>query len=103
MNGTLQMSITFLIVAFASCYAIVRFMPRTWRLRLASAAADGASRLGLSDVASRRVEAKLSSGGACGSCDSCKACATPATTKDADAASAAPTSSRHPHIPIRRA
>ena len=99
----MQAVVTFSIVALASAYAMLRFMPKAWRLRLASGAAGLTTRIGLSDGAARRVEAKLSSGGACGSCDTCKSCATPATTKGAEAAFTASTPSRYRQIPIRRA
>ncbi len=92
-----------MIVATAAFYAALKLMPRAWRSGLAATAASLARRSGLSDVHARRVEAKLSSGGACGSCDSCKACAAPAavttaTDTDTDGTSATTTYRR---IPIR--
>ena len=99
----MQALVTFTIVAIATGYALMKFMPKVWRLRLAAGAADLTMRIGLSDVAARRVEAKLSTGGACGSCESCKACATPAKTEGAEAAFTASTPSRFKQIPIRRA
>jgi hypothetical protein len=78
MSTLLQAAIVCVVVATASSYATVKLMPAAWRRALAARAASWASQVGLSDATARRVEAKLSSGGACGSCDSCKACAKPA-------------------------
>ena len=98
MNASVQAVVVLLIVATASSYAALKLMPRTWRRALATRAASFATRSGLSEAQARRVEAKLSSGGACGSCDSCKACATPTTP----AAVASPTTSgAYRRIPIR--
>jgi hypothetical protein len=103
MNATMQAVVAFSIVAFASGYAMLKFMPKAWRLRLAATAAAVATRIGLSASAARRVEAKLSTGGACGSCDTCKSCATPTKNEGAEAAFTASTPSRYKQIPIRRA
>lgn len=77
MNATIQLLIVAAIVAAASAYAIWKLMPAALRRALAPRAAAFVQRLGASDANARRVEAKLTTGGACGSCDSCKACATP--------------------------
>ena len=94
MNVVVQELLAFAIVATAMGYAGLKFMPAAWRRSLAAKAASLAARSGLSEVSARRVEAKLSSGGACGSCDSCKACATPETEDE---------STRFRTIPIRSA
>ena len=99
----MQNCVAFAIVAFATIYATVRFMPKAWRMRLATTASSFALKLGLSSVAARRVEAKLSSGGACGSCDSCKACAAVPKAKGDEPAFAASSPSSFKQIPIRRA
>lgn len=93
MNDALQVAIVAIVVGWAGGYAAIKLMPKAWRASVATTAAAWTVRAGLSDVAARRVEAKLSSGGACGSCDSCKACA----TTPVQASGARPT------IPIRRA
>ena len=100
MNALVQSSIVFLIVAIASGYAVLKFMPARARRALAARAARIAAQAGLSDATARRVEAKLSTGGACGSCDSCKACATP-TVEAALTDNAAPSTGAHRRIPIR--
>jgi hypothetical protein len=76
MSPFVQELIVALIVAGAVTYAALRLSPRGLRLPFARAVARLALRLGVSSVDARRVEAKLSTGGACGSCDECKACAT---------------------------
>jgi hypothetical protein len=106
MNAVVQSLIVFVIVATAAIYATVKFMPAAWRRSFAAHAATWATRSGLSDVTARRVEAKLSSGGACGSCDSCKACATTPPQKQEGEVAASVTTSPSNHyrqIPIRRA
>ena len=97
MSGALQVVVVFAIVAIATLYATLKFMPASWRRRFAARAASWVQRSGVTEVTARRVEAKLASGGACGSCDSCKACV---TTPDPDSASIATT---YRQIPIRRA
>lgn len=77
MNATIQLLIVTAIVTAASAYAIWKLMPAAIRRALAPRAAALAQRFGASDANARRVEAKLTTGGACGSCDTCKACATP--------------------------
>ena len=77
MSATIQLLVVAAIVAAASVYAIWKLMPAALRRALAPRAAALAQRLGASDANVRRVEAKLTTGGACGSCDTCKACATP--------------------------
>ncbi len=76
MSPFVQVVLVSAIVAFASLYAALKVMPAGWRRRVASLAARTATRWGFSESNARRVEAKLSTGGACGSCDTCKACAT---------------------------
>lgn len=76
MNVLVQESIVALVVAGAVAYALLRLSPRGLRLVFARGVANVASRFGVSSANARRVEAKLSTGGACGSCDECKACAT---------------------------
>jgi hypothetical protein len=105
-NAAIQSLVVFVIVAVAVGYACIKLMPAAWRRGLATQAARLAKRSGASDVLARRVEAKLSTGGACGSCDSCKACATvPApNAMAADPADEAASASRRlRQIPIRRA
>ncbi len=97
MNPTVQHVVVFVVVGLSASYAGLRFMPAAWRRSIAARVASVAMRSGLSAVQARRVETKLSSGGACGSCDSCKACATP-TGAEAEAPSAS-----FRDIPIRRA
>lgn len=102
MNAIVQDLLVFAIVAIAMSYAGLKLMPAAWRKSLASHAALLAARSGLSDAQVRRVEAKLSTSGACGSCDSCKACATP--RKESDGATfVAASPSNFKTIPIRRA
>lgn len=95
MNATAQLVLVAVLVAFAGAYAALKLMPGSWRRTLAAAASGMVTRWGFSELQARRVEAKLSSGGACGSCDSCKACAKPAVTE------AAPVDGFR-QIPIRR-
>lgn len=83
MGTMLQGSIVAMIVAFATIYAAIKFMPGAWRRLVAARAAALVARWGMSDGQARRVEAKLASGGACGSCETCKACATPGENDDA--------------------
>ena len=83
MGTMLQGSIVAMIVAFATIYASIKFMPGAWRRMVAARAASLVARWGLSEGYARRVEAKLASGGACGSCETCKACATPDQERDA--------------------
>lgn len=83
MNASIQALLVLVIVSAAASYAALKLMPGAWRRSLAVRAAALAARSGLSDAQARRVEAKLSSGGACGSCDSCKACASPQQVGDA--------------------
>jgi hypothetical protein len=97
----MQDALVGLVVAAAFAYAGVKLMPAAWRRDLARKASSFARQVGGSDVLARRVEAKLSSGGACGSCDSCKACATPAEPDSSLPTFEAP--SAHRRIPIRRA
>jgi hypothetical protein len=101
MNAIVQALIVFVIVATASIYSTLKFMPKAWRQSVAVHAAKTATRLGLSADHARRVEAKLSSGGACGSCDSCKACATPTKEGDVATFAATPPSNSYRQIPIR--
>ncbi len=84
MNASVQFVLMSLVVITATSYAALKLMPRAWRVALAAKVASLAKRGGWSDVQVRRVEAKLSSGGACGSCDSCKACAAPAAPTTGD-------------------
>jgi hypothetical protein len=102
MNALVQELLVFVIVGAAIAYATLKFMPAAWRRMVASKVAAMAAHSGLSEANARRVEAKLSTGGACGSCDSCKACATLQTEGDA-AMSVAATPSAYRSIPIRRA
>jgi hypothetical protein len=102
MNAMAQSLVVFVIVAIAVAYASVKLMPGPWRRRLAAGAAVFAKRSGASDVLARRVEAKLSSGGACGSCDSCKACATTVAPPPVSVDEAGQSSGRLRGIPIRR-
>ena len=97
MGTMLQGAIVAMIVAFATIYASVKFMPGAWRRRIAARAAAIAARWGVSQASARRVEAKLASGGACGSCETCKTCAAPGEN---DALAASPASS-FKQIPIR--
>ncbi len=97
MSATLQGVIVAMIVAFATVYASIKFMPGAWRRSLAARAASLVARWGVSEANARRVEAKLSSGGACGSCETCKACATPNENGDAIASPA----NTFKQIPIR--
>ena len=83
MVASIQVVVTALIVAAAAAYAASKLMPRGWRMALAARAGPIARRSGLSESQVRRVEAKLSSGGACGSCESCRACAAPAASGEA--------------------
>ncbi|MGI9024159.1 MAG: DUF6587 family protein [Burkholderiaceae bacterium] len=83
MSPTIQGVLVAMIVAVATVYASIKFMPGAWRRSLAARAAALVARWGVSEVNARRVEAKLSSGGACGSCETCKACATPVDAGDA--------------------
>ena len=96
MNATLQGVLVAMIVAFATVYASIKFMPGAWRRALAARAASLAARWGVSEVNARRVEAKLASGGACGSCETCKACV---TSEESDAS--ATQSNTFKQIPIR--
>gem|GEM_PF-2499875 len=102
MNASIQNGMAFAIVAIATIYAVIRFMPKAWRVRLATRASSFALRLGLSSTAARRVEAKLSSGGACGSCDSCNACATAPREQDDEPAFGGPSPTGFRRIPLRR-
>ncbi len=102
MSATIQNGMAFAIVAIATIYAVVRFMPKSWRVRLATRASWVVLRLGLSSVAARRVEAKLSSGGACGSCDSCRACATAPREPSDEPAFGGSSPAGFRQIPIRR-
>ncbi len=77
MSPTMQAVVVAMIVALATIYASITFMPGAWRRTLAARAATLVARWGVSEANARRVEAKLASGGACGSCETCKACATP--------------------------
>ena len=101
MNALVQELLVFAIVGAAMAYAMLKFMPAAWRRTFATKVASLASRSGLSEANARRVEAKLSTGGACGSCDSCKACATPKTEGDGTTFVAA-SPSEYRSIPIRR-
>lgn len=105
MSGTVQQCVVFAIVVVAAAYATLKFMPVAWRRAFASKAAAIAVRSGFSESDARRVEAKLSTGGACGSCDSCKACATPTTKGDETTfvAASPPAPPTYRSIPIRRA
>jgi len=101
MNALVQGILVFAIVAAAASYATLKFMPAAWRRTFATRVASLAAHAGLSEADARRVEAKLSTGGACGSCDSCKACATPKTEGDGTTLVAA-SPSNYRTIPIRR-
>ncbi len=102
MNGSLgQLLVVAPVVGCACGYAALKLMPAAWRKALAAAAARRVAMWGLSDVAARRVEAKLSSGGACGSCETCKACATP-PSGGADDASVSASSSGWKTVTLRR-
>ena len=90
MGVHVQEAIVALVVAGALAYALLRLSPRGLRVTLARGVARLVSRVGVSSANARRVEAKLSTGGACGSCDECKACAT-----------VEPAPSAHRVIPIR--
>lgn len=115
MTPSVQALLVAVLVTVATGYAGVRLMPAAWRRRLAASAAAMAARAGAGEVLARRVEAKLSSGGACGSCDSCRACVKPSdgadalSAGDATAAEARATDASDPvaaptfrGIPIRR-
>ena len=95
MNATMQLLIVAAIVAVALVYAVWKLMPAALRRALAPRAAALAQRLGASDANARRVEAKLTTGGACGSCDTCKACATPDTSAPDGAMRVIPIESPH--------
>ena len=86
MSPTMQGVVVAMIVALATVYASIKFMPGAWRRSLAARAASLVARWGVSEANSRRVEAKLASGGACGSCETCKACATSHDASDASQA-----------------
>jgi hypothetical protein len=98
MSAFTQAAIVALIVTIAALYAVLKLMPAVWRRRLASLAARHAAEWGVSEANARRVEAKLSTGGACGSCDTCKACATPSRDTGMETEATA-----YRTIPIRRA
>ena len=101
MNPLVQQLVVCAIVSAAVAYATLKFMPAAWRRTFASKVASMAARSGFSEADARRVEAKLSTGGACGSCDSCKACAAPKTEGDV-ATFVATSPSTYRTIPIRR-
>lgn len=92
MAAIVQDLIVAVIVLLAAIYVVAKVLPAAWRMSFVHGVAETARFFGLSADHARRVEAKLSSGGACGSCDSCKACATPAPADPA----------RGRTIPIRR-
>ena len=97
MSAMMQGLVVAMIVAFATVYASIKFMPAAYRRALAARAASLVARWGMSKINARRVEAKLASGGACGSCETCKACATP--TEIGDAVASPPMTFKQ--IPIR--
>ena len=82
MTPVMQEVLVFAIVALAMASVAIRFLPKTWRARLASTIAAWTVGVGVSAPAARRIEAKLASGGTCGSCDSCRACATPPAVEE---------------------
>jgi hypothetical protein len=98
MSAAIQYAIVVVTVVVAFGYAGTKLMPAAWRRAFAGRAAAFARQAGGSDVFARRVEAKLSTGGACGSCDSCKACATPTQAPETVFEGA----STRRSIPIRR-